>query len=163
MLTSRGLGTVLGDLAEMGFNAEWGVLSAADVGANHQRERIWIVGRHPKWQLANTNLLGHLHRKSEINSTKRRINALCNTSASGKKQFCNSNIKNVERQWEKSIGAESQFRNFGSSSWWQIEPNVDRMADGVVAGVDRLKAIGNGQVPLCAAIAWKLLKERLDG
>jgi hypothetical protein len=29
--------------------------------------------------------------------------------------------------------------------------------------VDRLKAIGNGQVPLCAATAWKLLKERLDG
>jgi hypothetical protein len=29
--------------------------------------------------------------------------------------------------------------------------------------MDRLKAIGNGQVPLCAATAWKLLKERLDG
>jgi hypothetical protein len=28
--------------------------------------------------------------------------------------------------------------------------------------VDRLKAIGNGQVPLCAATAWKLLKERID-
>jgi hypothetical protein len=31
----------------------------------------------------------------------------------------------------------------------------------VVARVDRLKAIGNGQVPLCAATAWKLLSERL--
>jgi hypothetical protein len=29
--------------------------------------------------------------------------------------------------------------------------------------MDRIKAIGNGQVPLCAATAWKLLKERLDG
>jgi hypothetical protein len=29
--------------------------------------------------------------------------------------------------------------------------------------VDRLKAIGNGQVPQVAATAWKLLKERLDG
>jgi len=29
--------------------------------------------------------------------------------------------------------------------------------------VDRLKAIGNGQVPLCAATAWKLLNKRLDG
>jgi hypothetical protein len=29
--------------------------------------------------------------------------------------------------------------------------------------VDRLKAIGNGQVPQVAAIAWELLKERLDG
>jgi DNA (cytosine-5)-methyltransferase 1 len=43
MLTSRGLGTVLGDLASMGFDARWGVLGAADVGAPHQRDRIWIV------------------------------------------------------------------------------------------------------------------------
>ena len=33
MLTSRGLGRVLGDLAALGFDAEWGVLGAAAVGA----------------------------------------------------------------------------------------------------------------------------------
>jgi len=44
MLTARGLGRVLGDLASMGFDAEWGVLGAADLGAPHQRDRIWIVG-----------------------------------------------------------------------------------------------------------------------
>lgn len=43
MLTSRGLGRVLGDLAEMGFNARWGVLGAAHLGAPHLRERIWIL------------------------------------------------------------------------------------------------------------------------
>ncbi len=43
VLTSRGLGRVLGDLAEMGFDAEWGVISAANAGAPHLRERIWIV------------------------------------------------------------------------------------------------------------------------
>lgn len=43
MLTSRGLGTVLGDLASMGFDARWGVLGADDCGAPHQRKRIWIV------------------------------------------------------------------------------------------------------------------------
>lgn len=43
ILTSRGLGTVLGDLAAMGYDAKWGVLGAADVGAPHQRDRIWIV------------------------------------------------------------------------------------------------------------------------
>jgi DNA (cytosine-5)-methyltransferase 1 len=47
MLTSRGLGVVLGDLASMGFDARWGVLGAADIGANHQRDRIWIVA---KWR-----------------------------------------------------------------------------------------------------------------
>lgn len=43
VLTSRGLGTVLGDLAEMGFDARWGVLGAVHAGAPHKRERIWIV------------------------------------------------------------------------------------------------------------------------
>lgn len=43
ILTSRGLGVVLGDLAALGFDAEWGVVSAADTGAPHRRERIWIV------------------------------------------------------------------------------------------------------------------------
>jgi len=43
MLTSRGLGTVLGDLSSMGFDAEWGVLGSDDIGADHCRERCWIV------------------------------------------------------------------------------------------------------------------------
>ncbi len=43
MLVSRGLDVVLGDLASLGFDARWGVLSAAAVGAPHKRERIWIV------------------------------------------------------------------------------------------------------------------------
>lgn len=43
MLTARGLGIVLGDLAEMGYDARWGVLGAVEVGAPHKRERIWIV------------------------------------------------------------------------------------------------------------------------
>ena len=42
-LTARGLGTVLGDLAEIGFDAEWHCIPASAVGAPHRRERIWIV------------------------------------------------------------------------------------------------------------------------
>ena len=42
-LTSRGLHRVLGDLAEMGMDARWGVLGADDCGAHHERKRIWIV------------------------------------------------------------------------------------------------------------------------
>lgn len=36
-------GRVLGDLAEMGFDAEWGVLGASDAGAPHYRRRLWIL------------------------------------------------------------------------------------------------------------------------
>jgi DNA (cytosine-5)-methyltransferase 1 len=42
-LTQRGLPVVLGDLASLGYDAEWQVLSAADVGAPHKRDRLWIV------------------------------------------------------------------------------------------------------------------------
>jgi DNA (cytosine-5)-methyltransferase 1 len=43
MLATRGLGQVLGDLATLGFDAEWCVLGAADAGAPHQRDRLWIA------------------------------------------------------------------------------------------------------------------------
>ena len=35
-------GTILQDLAESGFDAEWGVLGAGDVGGPHRRKRLWI-------------------------------------------------------------------------------------------------------------------------
>ena len=47
VLTSRGLHRVLGDLAALGMDARYGVVSAADTGAPHLRERIWIVA-YPK-------------------------------------------------------------------------------------------------------------------
>ena len=43
LLVSRGLSTVLGDLAKMGYNARWGIVGADDAGALHRRKRIWIV------------------------------------------------------------------------------------------------------------------------
>ena len=52
------------------------------------------------------------------------------------------------------------------NSWAHAEPwgsgwedGVMRVADGVAARMDRLKALGNGQVPACAAAAWRLLTE----
>ena len=50
LLVGRGLGVVLADLAAMGYDARWGVVSAENAGALHQRERLWIV--------ANSNLHG---------------------------------------------------------------------------------------------------------
>lgn len=44
--------------------------------------------------------------------------------------------------------------------WWEAEPNMGRVADGVAARLDRLKAIGNGQVPAVMATAWCVLLRR---
>lgn len=43
MLAARGLDIVLADLAEMGYDAEWGIISAAEVGAPHRRERLFVI------------------------------------------------------------------------------------------------------------------------
>lgn len=42
-LLDRGFGVVLGDLAALGYDAEWSVLSACAVGAPHTRERVFVV------------------------------------------------------------------------------------------------------------------------
>ena len=129
MLTSRGLGRVLGDLAKMGFDARWGVLGASDVGAPHQRERIWIVAKIP--------------------------NAKRNGWNAG---------NNAGMETNKAIGShgaisfKSSVKGFNGNSW-QTEPDVCRVVNGMADAMDRLKAIGNGQVPLCAATAWEILSE----
>jgi len=218
MLTSRGLERVLADLAKMGFDAEWGVLSAADIGANHQRERIWIVGKdtqqhrffphtehnrngwgqqqsesieekacgNPIRELANTNLCRHLYGQHEINPTKSGVDALCESKSSGtdvadtdswlrgRGRTIGTSGENLGGRLHITEAEQTQYdlwsKTFRCSfvrgkkepkfSWWEVEPKLDRVVDGMADRVDRLKAIGNGQVPLCAATAWKLLNER---
>ena len=149
MLTSRGLGVVLGDLASLGFDAEWGVLSAADVGANHLRERIWIVAKNTKQSRFFSHSMHNRLRwgEQQSKSIKETNGEIANTIKFGL-QRCSENE-----------GQPSE--RFGSSSWWSCEPNIQRVVNGMASRVDRLKAIGNGQVPLCAATAWRLLNERI--
>jgi DNA (cytosine-5)-methyltransferase 1 len=124
MLTSRGLGTVLGDLASLGFDAKWGVLGAADVGAPHQRDRIWIVG--------------HSNDKPRLQTRKK--------------------VDSKRSKWDsRSDSCWQCWRKLSEPDWKVSEAVSDRMADGVAARVDRLKAIGNGQVPEVARRAWELL------
>lgn len=45
-LLDRGMGTVLGALAQVGYDAEWHCIPASAVGAPHVRDRIWISAHH---------------------------------------------------------------------------------------------------------------------
>ena len=187
MLTSRGLGTVLGDLAAMGFDAKWGVLGAADIGANHQRDRIWIVGKttnttsNRSQKQANQRIL-ESQRRSELQlGEPRDTDELAHTqrkglegqpdsgeqevarSGSGGSLAYTKDKGDVWRDWELGFTQQEHDSGRGSTDgsrqWWSVEPNVGRVAHGVACRVDRLKAIGNGQVPLCAATAWRVLNE----
>jgi DNA (cytosine-5)-methyltransferase 1 len=62
-LLVRGMGDVLRDLAELGYDAEWGCVSAASVGAPHLRKRIFIVA-HAKVMLCDGS---DLHSRSDRN------------------------------------------------------------------------------------------------
>ncbi len=62
-LVTRGLGRVLGDLAALGYDCRWTVLGAADVGAPHQRDRLWLVAnalRHGQPGPAAHNIGAHI-------------------------------------------------------------------------------------------------------
>jgi len=163
MLSIRGLESVLADLAKMGFNAEWGVLSAADVGAKHLRERIWIVAKNTK----QPGLLSHTEhnrngwRQQQSESVKKTNGNVahsrskrCNKGNDGKLET-NKTIRSTS-----TISIKPSLERYNRENW-STEPDVCRVVNGVADTVDRLKAIGNGQVPLCAATAWRLLNERL--
>lgn len=63
-----------------------------------------------------------------------------------------------ERQAASKRGGKASRGSGETRGSWAIEPRMGRVAHGVAARVDRLKAIGNGQVPECAAEAWRILK-----
>ena len=81
-------------------------------------------------------------------------------SSEQSKTMANTSGQNAQRRW-KSLGVQEERDPPCGTGWWAVEPRVGRVADGVAARVDRLKAIGNGQVPKVAATAWKLLSERI--
>lgn len=162
MLTSRGLGTVLGDLAESGYNAAWLVLGADDMGAPHVRKRIWILALDSNTDSVQCPECGQQHKRAEelAGSSMDRLEA--------GPEMANSSFSQRKRVDSKPLQYKSAHSRLGDSGSvgktrhpWQTEPAVGRVADGVAHRVDRLKAIGNGQVPLVAATAFETLKNIL--
>lgn len=65
------IGEVLGDLAEMGFDARWGVLSARAAGFPHKRDRLWIVANSERGE----------RRKEQHNGADRRMGRIIESFA----------------------------------------------------------------------------------
>jgi len=183
MLTTRGGTRVIADLTQMGYDTKWTVMGAADIGAPHQRDRMWIVSRQREF-LSQPQHHRDGRREQQQESPTQETRFVANPSSFGGKagladtqggqerdtnqsQHSSANLANpthsrdVWREWE--LGFTQQKYNSGGSpidgsgEWWSVEPSLGRVAHGVAHRVDRLKAIGNGQVPLCAATAWRLL------
>jgi DNA (cytosine-5)-methyltransferase 1 len=149
MLSRRGLGVVLRDLATMGFDAEWGVLGASDIGAKHHRQRIWIVARQQQ-------VFSHANHR--IGRWEQQPQSIKETQGSN---MANTDHSNGGGECWRLRGAEKCSEKWNLRTIFN-QPEPVRMVDGLAARVDRLKAVGNGQVPQVAAIAWELLTERLN-
>ena len=173
MLTSRGLGRVLGDLAAMGYDARWGVLGANDAGAPHKRDRIWIVAyaQCERFEACGTERSRNDAHLRDGHKCAGHIQAA--SLAGHRTPMADSESADVAHadcsQCEGagfSVGSDIEHADaLPSSSWWRQDPaqksksGVGRMAHGVAARVDRLKATGNGQVPIVAALAWRILSQ----
>lgn len=112
-IVTNGLGTVLGDLAALGYAGQWTCLRASDCGASHERDRWWAL-------FSNAD-----QPRCEEGSISQRI--------------------------------QPQHARHSGHSWWETIPDVPRVANGLANQSQRIKGIGNGQVPLQAAFAWKIL------
>ncbi len=187
MLVSRGLNIVLSDLAQMGFNARWGIVGADDIGANHKRKRIWIVARN----VANssrcilrsekkskrssphvTKCGSRTHERGKDKTTKVKQtnvpNSNCNCKSDGSKHEKKQLLADTDSErgcLRKTIGQDAENARQSSrgtkSRNWDIEPDVGRVVNGMAARTHRLKAIGNGQVPEVVRFAWQTLSKDL--
>jgi len=142
-ILANGLDTVLGELAEAGFDAEWACIPASAVGACHQRDRWWLVAYskgtrawehqpHSRGQRDGEGLLADWHPDQEIS-------IIANTSGT-----------RLERQEHPQWRIAQQL----CPDWggYISQPVLCRGDDGLSNRVDRLKALGNAVVPQVAAI-----------
>jgi DNA (cytosine-5)-methyltransferase 1 len=160
-LLGRGFDRVLGDLATIGYDAEWHCIPASAVGAPHRRDRIWIVA----------------YPNSQHGRSKRSIKISARWQAWDQSSGSRSNGSNTDSQGlegrTQTIRQEKErnqdTRHFGPlvsvirrDSQWDIEPNVGRVANGVSGRVDRLKQLGNAVVPQIPELIGKAIMAKKD-
>ena len=121
----------------MGYSVGWGSWEAADIGAWHHRERVFIIAHNTNASITRSRKLSDIKRKKDFDIV-------------GKSQFnSNSNIpglqrcrKNGERTSECTIG-EGTWKE----PWFEAATRLCGTGDGIPKRVDRLKCLGNAVVP----------------
>ena len=180
-LLHGGIEHVLGDLASVGFDAEWVSVRASDVGAPHRRERVFILAHADN---AGSPSPGNGANRIGSKEDEGRAEQPQLESTGSGEQLGNSSSRRRRAQGDSELtpaGIGGGCRPFqwppgpGSTEDWRevievrpdlapaVKPEVRGMADGVPRGLARtqqLRILGNGVVPQQAALAFQILKER---
>ena len=150
-LRTSGLPRVLADLADLGFDAEWADLAASDIGAPHQRRRMFIVATHS--ERVNVRLEpGWLERACRKAAAEHRYDPSRGIAA----------IANGMRRLEQARRIATD-RGWARHAGWELG-DIARMDDGFPAWVDvgrARKALGNAVVPACAEVIGRAIMEAI--
>lgn len=139
-------GSILEDLENADYDpGRPQIIAAADVGAPHLRKRVWIIP-HAKSIRAQGRLREPREGKPILREDgENRPMADADADEGGWPR----RSRNIGKSW---------WGEFTDSGRWSAEPGLGRVAHGVAHRVDRLKAIGNGQVPAVVAAAWENIR-----
>ena len=152
-LLARGLERVLGDLAALGYDAEWDCIPASAVGAPHRRDRIWIVA-YPD----SSRSQGHRRPfacAGEVASAARSAapRGLANADSEGRAHV-QEGAPRLRLAGEGDAASPAagggRLPGWSASEQWAVEPDVGRVAHGIPDRVDRLRSLGNALVPQIA-------------
>lgn len=144
-LVGKGLAVVIGDLTEMGYDAEWFIVSASDCAAPHKRDRLWIVANDNRLRQLQSEGLEQDERGWSCDSSTQLADTECGIQELGRINAGMGRVGQLGSQGYAGIGD------------WPAEPGMGRMVDGVANRLDRLKCLGNGQVPRVAAAAFAMM------
>jgi len=117
-------------------------------GLNRVLGDLAAMGYDARWGVLGAVDAGAPHKRDRI--------WIVAHSSSERGRLRHPSREDAENAGERSSDSGNDSRRVGP---WDIEPNVGRVAHGVAARVHRLKAIGNGQVPAVAALAWRILTQ----
>ena len=140
-----GLPQILTDLADFGFDAEWGVLTAASVGATHRRPRFWLLAHHRKNRNDEQDRwVAHSNRRrcEEIRARQEDLHAHRPSSPWPPRD----DDLDGWREWLGAGGPEPSLRR-------RVDGNPPSLAD-------PLHLAGEGLVPIVAASALAALAAR---
>jgi DNA (cytosine-5)-methyltransferase 1 len=152
-LLGRGLDRVLGDLATLGYSAEWHCIPASAVGAPHERDRVWIVAYADDRQ--------RLGSEGQVRAGR-------HASRGGSETVADTDDSERAPGWAAGrvgrLPLEREIANDGYArrAHWEAEPNVGRVAHGIPHRVDRLRALGNAVVPQIPELIGNAILQSLE-
>jgi DNA (cytosine-5)-methyltransferase 1 len=153
-ILANGLDTVLGELAQAGFDAEWACIPASAVGACHQRDRWWLVA-YPSRQQRHDRGSAHPAKPTRAASQPGNGHGTATADSISHRSQGQVRLGSHPATWpqEGLRRLDPNWRRYSS------QPVLRRGDDGLSGRVDRLKALGNAVVPQVAAIPLQRVKE----